>query len=162
MAHWLRWAHNLLYAVKLLPVSRLMRHTSLVLVASLALAIVACGSRFIRKEEIQRISRDYEGVYVLRERVETGNFDSLNKGARVKLFFKAASDYVSVYAYPYTQPREEAVGKNILQMFESDFPDKKFSEELLRARIAELVEEYKGKSDVSGKSAKGAKATGRK
>lgn len=131
-----------------------MRRTFVVLVASLALGLLACGSRFIRKEEIQRISKDYEGVYVLRERVETGNFDSLNKGARVKIFFKAAGDYVSVYAYPSSQSREEAVGKNILQLFESDFPDKKFSEELLRQRIAGLVEEYKGKGDTPARRKK--------
>ncbi|MFO1479490.1 MAG: type II secretion system-associated lipoprotein [Turneriella sp.] len=139
-----------------------MRRTSIVLVTSLALVLFACGSRFIKKEEIQRISKNYEGVYVLRERVETGNFDSLNKGARVKIFFKAAGDYVSIYAYPYSQPREEAVGKNILQLFESDFPDKKFSEEVLRQRISDLVEEYKGKPDAPVKPAKAAKPAGRK
>ena len=139
-----------------------MRHTLRVLLPCFALVFFACGSRFIKKEEIQRISKDYEGVYVLRERVETGNFDSLNKGARVKIFFKAAGDYVSVYAYPYSQPREEAVGKNILQLFEGDFPDKKFSEELLRQRISDLVEEYKGKPDAPAKSAKGARPARRR
>lgn len=112
----------------------------------LALAFVAaCGSKLVRKEEVQRISKDYEGIYVVKDRIDVGNFDSLNKGARVKIFFKTAGDYVSVYAYPYSQPREEANGKNILQMFEGDFPDKKFSEELLRKRIADLVEEHTGK-----------------
>jgi type II secretion system-associated lipoprotein len=139
-----------------------MRSVFRIALAALATLLVACGSRFVKKEEIQRISKDYEGVYVLRERVETGNFDSLNKGARVKIFFKAAGDYVSVYAYPYSQPREEAVGKNILQLFEGDFPDKKFNEALLRERLAELLEEYRGKSDAPDKPAKAAKAKGRK
>jgi type II secretion system-associated lipoprotein len=139
-----------------------MRSVFRIALAALATLLVACGSRFVKKEEIQRISKDYEGVYVLRQRVETGNFDSLNKGARVKIFFKAAGDYVSVYAYPYSQPREEAVGKNILQLFEGDFPDKKFNEALLRERLAELLEEYRGKSDASEKPAKAAKAKGRK
>jgi type II secretion system-associated lipoprotein len=139
-----------------------MRSVFRIALAALATLLVACGSRFVKKEEIQRISKDYEGVYVLRQRVETGNFDSLNKGARVKIFFKAAGDYVSVYAYPYSQPREEAVGKNILQLFEGDFPDKKFNEALLRERLAELLEEYRGKSDAPDKPAKAAKAKGRK
>ncbi len=107
--------------------------------------LTACGSKLVRKEEVQRISKDYEGIYVVKERIDVGNFDSLNKGARVKIFFKTAGDYVSVYAYPYSQPREEANGKNILQMFEGDFPEKKFSEELLRKRIADIVEEHTGK-----------------
>ncbi|GAB4443483.1 MAG: hypothetical protein OHK0011_25760 [Turneriella sp.] len=139
-----------------------MRRKPLVRSAFLALLLVACGSRFVKKEDIQRISKDYEGVYVLRERVETGNFDFLNKGARVKIFFKAAGDYVSIYAYPYSQPREEAEGKNILQLFEGDFPDKKFSEAFLRQRLAELIEEYKGKPDAPGKAGRGAKPKGRK
>ena len=108
---------------------------------------IACGSKLVRKEEVQRISKEYEGVYVIKERIDVGNFDTLNKGARVRIFFKTAGDYVSVYAYPYSQPREEANGKNILLLFEGDFPDKKFSEELLKQRIAALVEEYKGKLD---------------
>jgi len=108
---------------------------------------IACGSKLVRKEEVQRISKEYEGVYAVKERIDVGNFDTLNKGARVRIFFKTAGDYVSVYAYPYSQPREEANGKNILQMFEGDFPNKKFSEELLKQRIAALVEEYKGKLD---------------
>ncbi len=120
-------------------------HLSLYLIL-VALAL-ACGSKLVRKEEVQRISKDYEGVYVVKERIDVGNFDSLNKGARVKIFFKTAGDYVSVYAYPYSQPREEANGKNILQMFEGDFPGKKFSEELLRQRIAAIVDEYTGKLD---------------
>lgn len=129
------------------------RHLLQAAVIATVVLTAACGSRFVKKEEIQRISKDYEGVYVLRQRVETGNFDSLNQGARVKIFFKATGEYVSVYAYPYSQPREEAVGKNILQLFEGDFPDKKFSEAVLRERIAALVEEYKGKPDQVEKTA---------
>lgn len=125
-----------------------MRFYSLVFFSIWALAPIACGSKFIRKEDIQRISKDYEGVYLLRTNVETGNFESLSKGARVRLYFKAAGDYVAVYAYPYLQPREEAEGKNILQLFEGDFPDKKFSAEFLRRRLDELVEDYKDKGDI--------------
>ena len=154
-------ADNLLYALKVLPVRRNMRGALKFAAGLLCLPVIACGSRVIRKEEIQRISKDYEGVYVLRNQIDTGNFDSLNKGARVKIFFKAASDYVSVYAYPYSQAREEAVGKNILQLFEGDFPDKKFDEQLLRARLAELLEEYKGKPEVPAKPGKAAKKAGR-
>jgi type II secretion system-associated lipoprotein len=119
----------------------------------------ACSSRLVKKEEIQRISKDYEKVYILKDRVEVGNFDSLGKGAKVRLYFKAAGEYVSVYAYPYSQLREEANGKNILQLFEGDFPDKKFSEEVFRTRIGNLVEEYKGKLDEPEK--KRAKKGGR-
>jgi len=137
-------------------------HTSPRLVICLLLAwlgFAACSSRLVKKEEIQRISKDYEKVYTLKDRVEVGNFDSLGKGAKVRLYFKTTGEYVSVYAYPYSQLREEASGKNILQLFEGDFPNKKFSEEILRSRIANLVEEYKGKLDEPEK--KPAKKGGR-
>lgn len=124
-------------------------------VLGVAALCAACGSRLVKKEDIQRISKDYEKIYVIKDRVETGNFDSLGKGAKVRIYFKAAGEYISVYAYPHSQLREEASGKNILQLFETDFPDKKFKEEILRERIAALVEEYKGKGDeVEKKPAK--------
>lgn len=111
------------------------------------LPLIYCSSRLVKKEEIQRISKDYEKVYSLKERVEIGNFDSLNKGAKVKIYFKTTGDYISIYAYPHSQAREEAVGKNVLQLFETDFPEKKFSETVFRSRLAGLFEEYTGKLD---------------
>ena len=110
---------------------------------------IACGSRFVKKDEVVKISKDYEKVYVLKERIDIGNFESLNKGAKMRIYFKATGEYVSVYAYPYSQPREEAQGKCILQLFEADFPNKKFSEQVLRERIAALLEEHKGRLDAA-------------
>jgi type II secretion system-associated lipoprotein len=111
------------------------------------LPLLYCSSRFVKKEEVLRISKDYDKVYSLKERMEVGNFDSLNKGAKVKIYFKTAGDYISIYAYPHSQAREEAVGKNVLQLFDTDFPDKKFSEEVFRQKLAMSFEEYKGKLD---------------
>jgi type II secretion system-associated lipoprotein len=110
-------------------------------------AFLHCGGKFVRKDDVQRISKDYEQVFALKKKIDIGNFDSLNQGAKVKIFFKTAGDYVSVYAYPYSQPREEAVGKNILQMFESDFPNKIFSEQVFRDKLATLIEPYNGRLD---------------
>jgi len=111
------------------------------------IALCACGSKFVRKDDIHRISKDYEGIYVLKQTVEIGNFDSLNKGAKIRIYFKATGDYISIYAYPYSQVREEAVGKNIMQIFESDFPDGQFSEEKFREKLGSMVEPYQGKID---------------
>lgn len=101
-----------------------------------------CGSAFIRKSDVKDLSKNYEGEYSVRERIDVGNFENLNKGARVKIFFKTTGDYVTVYAYPYSQAREEAVGKNILQLFEQDFPDRKFSTKYIEERLALLIEPY--------------------
>ena len=92
------------------------------LAASLVfLVTIACGSRVIKKEEIQRISKHYEGVYLLRDRVETGNFDSLNKGARVKIFFKAAGALFWLTALPFSPPGEELAAENPPHLLEGYF-----------------------------------------
>ena len=114
-------------------------------------AAAGCGSRFVKKDDVVKVSKDYEKIYVLKERIDIGNFESLNKGAKVRIYFKTTGEYVSVYAYPYSQPREEAQGKSILQLFETDFPNKKFNDQVLRDRIGALLEEYKGKLDAGAK-----------
>lgn len=126
------------------------KQVSILLFMAILFASVACGSRFVKKEEVVKFSKDYEKVYMLKERIDIGNFESLNKGAKMRIYFKATGEYVSVYAYPYSQPREEAQGKCILQLFETDFPNKKFSDQVLRDRLALLLEENKGKLDAAG------------
>lgn len=115
---------------------------------SLLALLSACSSKLVKKEEVVRISKDYENVYVLKDKIDVGNFESLNKGAKVRLYFKAGGEFITVAAYPYAQPREEASGKVILQVFEGDFPNKKFNEAVLRTRIGDLVEEYTGKLET--------------
>lgn len=111
------------------------------------LAASRCGGKFVRTADVQKISQDYEGVYSLKKKIDTGNYESLNQGAKVKIYFKTAGEYVSVYAYPYSQSREEASGKNILQLFDTDFPDKKFSESLLREKLDAIIEKHHGRLD---------------
>ena len=83
-----------------LDLKSMRRSVGLFALVSLGIIGLACGGKFVRKEEVHRISKDYEGVYVLKDKVDVGNFDTLNKGAKVKLYFKAAGDYVAVQAYP--------------------------------------------------------------
>jgi len=135
-----------------------MNKVSLLIIALVFLPF--CSSKLVKKDEVVRISKDFEGIFQLKDKVDVGNFESLNKGAKVKLIFKAGGEFVSVAAYPYTQPREEAAGKIILQVFEGDFPNKKWSEDLFRARLSELVEEFKGKLETPV-AAKGAKPADR-
>lgn len=118
---------------------RLVPQAALIAISILTLQ---CGSAFIRKADVKDLSKNYEGEYSVRERIDVGNFENLNKGARVKIFFKSTGDYVTVYAYPYSQAREEAVGKNILQLFEQDFPERKFSAQYIEERLAILIEPY--------------------
>lgn len=130
-------------------------HRTQVYILFIVIALIAgigCGSRFVKKEEVVKFSKEYDKVYTLKERIEIGNFETLNKGAKMRIYFKTTGEYISIYAYPYSQPREEAQGKCILQVFETDFPDKKFKDQILRDRIAVLLEEYKGKLDATAKN----------
>ncbi|HRP68173.1 MAG TPA: type II secretion system-associated lipoprotein [Turneriella sp.] len=106
-----------------------------------ALILLSCSSRFVKKEDVQEFSKEYEKTYVLKKNIEVGNFETLNEGAKVRVYFKTAGDYIAVYAYPYSQKREEAVGKNILQVFDADFPDKKFNPQVIRDKLAPLIAE---------------------
>ncbi|MBV6492152.1 MAG: hypothetical protein LDLANPLL_00143 [Turneriella sp.] len=124
------------------------------------LTALSCSSRFVKKEEVQKFSKDYEKIYLLKKKIEVGNFETLNENAKVRIYFKTTGDYISVYAYPYSQNREEAVGKNILQFFDTDFPNKKFDPQVLKEKLAMLIEEDTGKPQ--NKAAKKKKAKKKK
>jgi len=124
------------------------------------LTALSCSSRFVKKEEVQEFSKDYEKIYLLKKKIEVGNFETLNENAKVRIYFKTTGDYISVYAYPYSQNREEAVGKNILQLFDTDFPNKKFDPQVLKEKLAMLIEEDTGKPQ--NKAAKKKKAKKKK
>ena len=107
----------------------------LILFIILIVFLFQCSARFVRKEELGKLKKEFGGVYVLTKPVDIGNNQKAEQGAKVKLYFFSGSDSIKVYAYPHTQPRESALGRNILLLFDSDFPkeewDKKFFKEKL-------------------------------
>ncbi|RME93673.1 MAG: type II secretion system-associated lipoprotein [Candidatus Hydrogenedentota bacterium] len=105
--------------------------------------MIQCSGRFVKKEELQYLQKKYSGIYVIKKPVDIGNNRKLKPGMRVKLFFQSGSESVKVYAYPANEPREEALGKNILYLFEEDFPKEKYSREVLEKKLNEIVEEIK-------------------
>ncbi|MDH5716253.1 MAG: type II secretion system-associated lipoprotein [Spirochaetia bacterium] len=98
-----------------------------------------CSGRFVKREELNYFSEKYAATYVLKKEIDIGNNKTMKAGTQVKLYFISDSSSVKVYAYLPALAREEAVGKNILLLFESDFPDEKYDREFLEKRLEEIL-----------------------
>lgn len=94
----------------------------------------------MKREELDYLNKKYAGEFIIKKPVDIGNNRKLKKGARVYIYFRSGSESVKVYAYPSNQPREEAIGKNILFLFEEDFPNEKYSRKLLEKKLDEIIE----------------------
>ncbi len=105
----------------------------------LFVSFVHCSGRFVKREELQYFEEKYSGVYIMKQKVDAGNNQYVAQGSRVRLYFRADSDSVKVYAYPHNQTREMAMGKNILLLFAEDFPDEKYNREIFENKLNELI-----------------------
>lgn len=114
---------------------------SALLLFLVSILIIACSGRLVKREQLEEINKKYSMVYNLKADVDIGNGEKLNKGNKVKIYIQSGSETLKVYAYPYNQSREEAFGKNILQMFEEDFTDQKFNRKVFEDKMATLLEE---------------------
>ena len=113
--------------------------TRLILSVILIASIVQCSSRFVKKEELGQLQKEFGGVYVLTKPVDIGNNQKAERGAKVKLYFFSGSDSIKVYAYPHTQPRESALGKNILLLFNIDFPEEEWDKKFFREKLFSIL-----------------------
>ena len=114
-----------------------------ILLIGISVSSIMCSGRFVKKDEIQYLEKKYAKEYVTKQKIDIGNNQFMKSGMKVLLFFSSGSESVKVYAYPANQPREEAQGKNILYLFETDFPDEKYKREIFEEKLAALVEEAK-------------------
>jgi len=108
-----------------------------------ALFSFACSGRLVKREELKVLNQKYSKEYLLKEKADIGNNRSMKAGTRVKIFFRSDSDSVKVYAYRFNEPREQALGKNILYLFENDFPDEEYTLKYLEEKIDKLIIEAK-------------------
>ncbi|MCS6985757.1 MAG: type II secretion system-associated lipoprotein [Leptospiraceae bacterium] len=104
------------------------------------LLLLFCSGRFVKKEELLELEKKYSGVYVIKKKIDVGNNETLSEGSRVRLYFRSDSEAIKVYAYPHNQSREMAVGKNILLLFEEDFPDEKYDRSYFEQKLGELID----------------------
>ncbi len=103
----------------------------------------SCSARFVNKVELKKIKERFGGVYQVLEAVDIGNNQVAKIGEKVKLYFISTSESVKVYAYPYADIRESALGNNILYLFEDDFPDTKWDFKFFEEKLKEIVKKIK-------------------
>ena len=98
-----------------------------------------CSGRFVKREELEKLHKEYSGSYIIIKKIDVGNKNEITTGTRVRLFFTSNSDSVKVYAFKFNEPREQALGKNILYLFETDFPDEEFDKKIFLQKLIALV-----------------------
>ena len=105
--------------------------------------LLQCSARFVKREKLNQLKNELEGVYVLLKDIDIGNNQKASTGTKVKLYFMSDSESIKVYAYPHTQPRESALGKNILYLFENDFPKEEWEENFFKKKLFHVVKKIK-------------------
>lgn len=93
----------------------------------------------VKKKELLRLNSKYDGVYSAKQELDIGNNKTIPAGTRLRLFFASKGKTVKVYAYPADALREEALGDNILYLFNTDFPNEKYSAEYLEKQLEEKI-----------------------
>ena len=114
-----------------------------ILFAVLIISILQCSARFVKKEELGKLKKEFDGVYVLTKPVDIGNNKKAEQGIKVRLYFFSASDSIKVYAYPHTQPRESALGENVLLLFDSDFPKEAWDKNFFKKKLFSILKKIK-------------------
>lgn len=104
-----------------------------------SLLLFQCNSPMVKKDQLVYLHQKYSGQYVTLKPIDVGNNEVLPTGSLVMLYFKSTSEAIVAYAYRTNQSREMVIGKNILFMFESDFPNSDFKMEIFETRLAEMV-----------------------
>lgn len=98
-----------------------------------------CTISFVKQDVLKSLDEKYKGVYVVLGDIPIGNDETLKAGTKVRLYFQSGGNSLKVYAYPFETPRERALGKNILYLFDADFPENKYTEAVLDKRLLEIV-----------------------
>lgn len=93
----------------------------------------------VKKEELKRLNSKYNAVYTAKKELDIGNNKTIPIGTRLRLFFASKGKTIKVYAYPADALREEALGDNILYLFNTDFPDGEYSAQYLEQQLEEKI-----------------------
>ncbi|MDH4263915.1 MAG: type II secretion system-associated lipoprotein [Spirochaetia bacterium] len=104
-----------------------------------AIFLAGCTLSYVKDDTLKSLEKKYEGVYVCTKDLPIGNDEFVKSGTRVRLYFQSGTNSLKVYAYPFDISREQSIGKNILYLFDTDFPDNKFEEVVLDSKLKEIV-----------------------
>ena len=97
--------------------------------------VAFCSGRFVKREELKFLHEKYQGDFILKKKVDVGNNETMKAGTKVKVYFRSDSESVKVYAYKANEPREQAMGKNIIYLFETDFPDEEYDRKIFLQKL---------------------------
>ena len=114
-----------------------------------SLLVTGCSS-FIPDEDVERITLKYQaGEYVLLQDLNRNNI-IFPKNSPVKLIVLAGDDWVKVYVYNSSEELLASKRLILLHMFETDFPEEKFNQELFETELAKLIK-FKDPSESTKK-----------
>jgi len=103
----------------------------------MAYVLTGCALSFVKDDTLKALEKKYEGIYLCLTEMDIGNEDTMKSGTKVRLYFQSGTNSIKVYGYPIESPREQAIGKNIMYLFDTDFPDNKFEESVFDKKLAE-------------------------
>lgn len=102
------------------------------------LLITGC-STFIPDAESNKLSLKYQaGEYVLLSDLSRNKI-TFPKNSILKLLVTTGKDWIKIYAYNSNEELLLSRRLLLLYMFETDFPDEKFSQQYLDAELSKLV-----------------------
>lgn len=112
----------------------------IMLIAGAIALFSQCSGRFVKREQLADINRELAGVHVTTADIDIGNGATMPPGRKLCLYAESDKESIKVYGYPYTQYREEAIGNNILYMFDEDFPEEEFVYDIFTQKLYSRVQ----------------------
>lgn len=126
-----------------------------IIILIVSLFITGCSS-FVPDEDSESITLKYQaGEYVLLEDINRNNV-IFSKGSIVKLLVVTGDEWVKIYAYNSDEELLSSTRFLLLYLFEGDFPDEEFSQDVLDAELLKVVRP-KAAGEQSVKEPKNAK-----
>jgi len=117
----------------------IMNKTKLILIILAGFLLITGCSTFIRDEDSQKITLQYQaGEYILLQDVVRNNV-TYPKNSELKLLVVTGDDWLKIYAYNSGEELLNSKRFLLLYMFKGDFPDKKFSQEILDLELSKMV-----------------------
>jgi len=116
------------------------------------LFLTGCTVPFIRPADLKTINETWMNeVFTVKSEIRTSDLIGktgrdevlFGKGARVRVWVEAGSDWVKVKAYPEADNREQARGKLIIYIFKSDLQEGQQVGDLLRQKLLAMLDPVK-------------------
>ncbi len=113
----------------------------------LAFQFSACSHHLVKKESLIVLNEYYsDKTYYLKDNIQIGNNETIQKGASVKIWIESTPSLLKVKCYPSTEEREYAIGKLIIYIVNEDYKSKSMTREELDKIIAEKLVLYNPKN----------------